>query len=91
MFQLVFTNRFKKDVKILSKRGYDMGILKNNILELEENGTLNKSKNPHKLSGKYNGYWEAHLKSNWLLIWKLFEEEKEIWLTRSGTHADLFK
>ena len=91
MFHLVYTNSFKKDTKALLKRGYEMSVLKINILELERNGVLDISKRPHKLSGKYNGYWEAHIKNDWLLIWKIFEEEKEIWLTRTGTHADLFQ
>mgnify|MGYP000278480387 CR=1 FL=1 len=90
MFQLIYTNRFQKDVKNLLKRGYEMNVLKVSILELEKTGTLNKSKNPHKLSGKYKGYWEAHLKNDWLLIWKILEKENEIWLTRTGTHSDLF-
>jgi len=32
MFQLVYTNRFKKDVKLLQKRGFDMELLKRPIL-----------------------------------------------------------
>ena len=90
MFQLVFTNKFKKDVKLLQKRGYDMTVLKNAILLLEENGTLSHSYKSHKLSGDYSGYWEPHLKPDWLMVWKYLEMEHEIWLTRTGTHADLF-
>jgi mRNA interferase YafQ len=51
MYQLVYTNRFKKDVKVLLKRGFDMPVLKNSIMELEKKGTLDLSKRPHKLSG----------------------------------------
>ena len=40
MFQLVFTNRFRKDVRILQKRGYNMGLLKNVIIQIETSGTL---------------------------------------------------
>ncbi|MFH1119968.1 MAG: type II toxin-antitoxin system YafQ family toxin [Bacteroidota bacterium] len=61
MFFLVFTNKFKKDVKLLKKRGFDMEVLKTAILELEEKGQLTNRYNPHKLSGKYTGFWEAHL------------------------------
>ncbi len=90
MFCLVYTNRFRKDVKLLKKRGSDMEVLKIAILELEENGQLTKRYNPHKLSGNYTGFWEAHLKPDWLLIWSAFPDEMEIWLTRTGSHADLF-
>ena len=90
IFKLIFTNKFKKDVKLLQRRGYNMALLKETICELEETGQLSVHFLPHKLSGGYTGYWEAHLKPDWLLIWKVIPEEQEIWLTRTGTHADLF-
>jgi mRNA interferase YafQ len=90
MFKLIFTTRFKKDVKLLQRRGYDMESLKEAILFLESNGQLPGKNLPHKLSGNYSGYWEAHLKPDWLIIWKCIHVEQEIWLTRTGTHADLF-
>ncbi len=39
MYKLVFTNRFRKDVKLLQKRDYDMGLLKHafRILKKKEN------------------------------------------------------
>jgi len=90
VFNIVYTNRFKKDVKLLQKRGYDMDLLKNVIKRLEEMGLPRDEHKPHKLSGKYSGFWEAHLKPDWIIIWKIFSDENEIWLTRTGTHADLF-
>ena len=90
MFQLVFTNRFKKDIKLLQKRGYNMELFKKAILMLEEIGTLSSAYSPHKLSGNYSGYWEAHLKPDWLIIWKFIIDENQIWLTRTGSHSDLF-
>jgi len=91
MHQLIFTNHFKKDTKLLQKRGFAMHNLKQAIISLEEKGCLDQIFHPHKLSGIYSGYWEAHLKSDWLIIWKLIEETDEIWLVRTGTHSDLFK
>jgi mRNA interferase YafQ len=90
MFQLVFTNRFRKDVKLLQKRGFNMDLLKNAIIRLEESGALPLKNNPHKLSGQYTEYWEAHLNSDWLIVWKVFHDDNEVWLTRTGTHSDLF-
>jgi len=90
MFNLVYTNRFKKDVKLLQKRGLDMILLKTAIKKLEETGELPKDYNSHKLSGDYSGFWEAHIKSDWLIIWSVLLIENEIWLTRTGTHSDLF-
>ncbi|MBS3742511.1 MAG: type II toxin-antitoxin system YafQ family toxin, partial [Candidatus Cloacimonetes bacterium] len=66
MFKLVYTNRFKKDIKLLQKRGFNLELLKEAIRSLEQSGTLPKKNKPHKLAGNYSGYWEAHLKSDWL-------------------------
>ena len=67
-----------------------MELFKEVILILEETGSLPSSYSPHKLSGNYSGYWEAHVKPDWLIIWKLLEDDLEIWLTRTGSHSDLF-
>lgn len=90
MVQIVITNKFKKDVKLLQKRGFDMELLKRVIVQFEKGGNLPKTYKPHKLSGNLTDYWEAHIKSDWLIIWKEVLNENEIWLTRTGTHADLF-
>ena len=55
MFQLVFTNRFRKDVNLLKKRGFDMDLLRNAIDHLEKSGELPVENRPHKLSGDYFG------------------------------------
>jgi mRNA interferase YafQ len=90
MFNLVYTNRFRKDVKVLQRRDFNMDLLKNAVILLEESGPLPANNKPHKLSGHYSGFWEAHLNPDWLIIWKVFPEDKEVWLTRTGTHSDLF-
>lgn len=77
MVQIVFTNKFKKDIKLLQKRGYEMGLIKEAIIILEETGTLPATYSPHRLSGNYLGYWEAHIKPDWLIIWRFFIAENE--------------
>jgi mRNA interferase YafQ len=67
-----------------------MDSIRKAIEMLEENGQFTSDYQPHKLFGGYTGYWEAHIKPDWLMIWKIIPEEQEIWLARTGTHADLF-
>ena len=88
MYQLIYTSRFQKDIELLKSRGFELQAIKKVIIELEETGRLSIQNRPHKLWGNYLGYWEAHIKPDWLLIWKKIKNE--IWLTRTGTHADLF-
>lgn len=42
----------------------------------------------HKLSGEYDGWWECHIESDWLLIFDTTREA--VILFRTGTHTDLF-
>ncbi|MCX6286805.1 MAG: type II toxin-antitoxin system YafQ family toxin [Bacteroidetes bacterium] len=87
---MVYTKRFQKDIKLLQKRGYNLDVLKKAVETLEKDGNLPVLNKPHKLSGNFSGFMEAHLRADWLIIWKIFPEENEVWLTRTGTHSDLF-
>lgn len=87
-FDLDFTNRFKKDVKLCIKRNYNITLLEEVLLELRENGKLNLKYKPHILSRNKDGLWECHIKSDWLLTW--YFNENTIILVRTGTHSDLF-
>lgn len=90
MFMIKITGRFKKDVELCRKRGYDTALLREAILILSATGTLPDSFKPHKLSGNYLGHGEAHLQSDWLLIWKKEKDALILTMTATGTHADLF-
>ncbi len=89
-YHLIYATKFKKDIKLCQKRNYDFTILKQVIELLEVKGKLPLSYKPHVLSGDYSNHWECHIKPDWLLIWTQDEENKEIYLVRTGTHSDLF-
>ena len=90
MYQLLYTNRFKKDVKRAVKRGYDISLLKEVIKLLQETGTLPPEYKPHILSGNYAGKHECHIKSDWLLIWEQDDDTLTLLFLNTGTHSDLF-
>ena len=90
MYSFEFHNQYLKDVKLCVKRNCNIDVLKKIIIELENTGTVPLKNKPHKLSGDYAGFWECHIKSDWLLIWDINEAEKIITLVRTGTHSDLF-
>lgn len=66
-----------------------MNLLRNVIDILCETGTLPPSFRPHKLSGKYEGLWECHIQSDWLLVWDQNDTELILLFTDTGSHADL--
>jgi mRNA interferase YafQ len=90
MYEVEYTNSFKKHYKRIQKRGYDVSLLFQLMEQLMEQGFVDNSYKPHKLSGNYSGYWECHLQPDWLLIWEINKQEKRIVLHYTGTHSDLF-
>ena len=90
MYQIVFSQSFKKDYKRCIKRNCDISILKLVLEELFSSGKLPAKYKMHRLIGDYKNRWECHIKPDWLLIWKQNEEDKIIYLERTGTHSDLF-
>ena len=89
MKALRFGGTFKKDLKRITKRGYDRARLDSIVDTLRQGFGLPSSARPHPLKGDWKGYWECHVAPNWLLIYKLSDDE--VFLARTGTHADLFE
>ncbi|MCK4608089.1 MAG: type II toxin-antitoxin system YafQ family toxin [Gammaproteobacteria bacterium] len=83
------TNRFKRDLKRVLKRGKDADKLKKIILLLLDQIELPENFKDHPLVGNYNGVRECHIEPDWLLIYSVLEAG--IRLERTGTHSDLFK
>lgn len=54
------------------------------------NGTLPSEYKPHILHGNHEGEWEAHVESDWLLIWEQNDMELTLLMLTTGTHSDLF-
>lgn len=44
----------------------------------------------HSLSGDYIGCRECHITPDWLLIYEIYDRELILYLTRTGSHSDLF-
>lgn len=91
MYKIKTTNKFEKDFAKCAKRNLDMDELGEVVVILESSGKLPRTYKPHLLTGNYNGYWECHIKPDWLLIWRQNDQIKVIELVRTGSHSDLFK
>jgi len=90
MYKIYTTNRFEKDLKLCKKRNYNLNLLKEVLDLLQLEGKLPIKYKPHKLSGDFDGCWECHIKSDWLLVWKQNDDELTLLFTNTGTHSDLF-
>lgn len=89
-YNVIYTPKFKRDYKLMQKRGYEIESIKDVITKLANGEELPERNRDHALTGNYKGYRECHIKPDWLLIYQIVDEELILFLTRTGTHADLF-
>lgn len=84
------TSKFQKDLKRVQRRGYDLSLITAIIKKLANGETLPPKNKDHYLSGDYEGCRECHITPDWLLVYEICESDLFLYLTRTGTHSDLF-
>ncbi len=84
------TKQFKKDYKLAKRQGKDLTLLRP-VLDCFQSGTrLPPEYLDHPLQGKHRFYRECHLQPDWLLIYKPVSKGDFVYLTRLGSHSELF-
>lgn len=84
------TKKFQKDLKRVQRRGYDLSLLTEILKKLANGESLPEKNRDHLLTGNFSGCRECHITPDWLLVYEIYEEELLLYLTRTGTHSDLF-
>ncbi|MBP5591166.1 type II toxin-antitoxin system YafQ family toxin [bacterium] len=90
MYAIRPTNKFRQDLKLCQKRGYNMQAITDVIKKLAAGETLPPQNRDHELSGNYKGFRECHIQSDWLLIYRINNNDLILFLSRTETHSDLF-
>ncbi len=90
-YKIVYTSRFKKDFKLLQKSGYDINLLEKAIKILSCGDELPIDYKDHQLKGDWLGHRSFHLLPDWIVIYRYYNQELIIELTRTGTHSNLYK
>lgn len=90
MLRIVPSNKFKKDLKLAVKRGYDIKLLENVVNRLANEEPLEPKYKDHTLSDDYSGFRECHITPDWLLVYQVINDVLVLFLSRTGTHSDLF-
>lgn len=88
--EVVLSNQFKKDLKLISKRGYNLDLLDSIVEKLANQIPLEARHRDHSLTGNYAGFRECHILPDWLLVYRIEDDEILLFLSRTGTHSDLF-
>lgn len=89
-YKIVQTRIFKRDLKLARKRGYNLSLLAEVVNTLAAGKKLSEKYKDHNLSGNYARCRECHITSDWLLVYEIEKNELFLYLTRTGTHSDLF-
>lgn len=90
MYKVIPTSRFKKDLKAVKKRGYNLSLLEAVVEKLKNGETLPAANRDHDLHGNFEGFRECHITPDWLLVYAKKDDVLVLSLSRTGTHSDLF-
>ena len=84
-----YTTQFKKDYKRIKRQRKPLPKLETVIKLLLSGLPLDLQYRDHPLSGNWNNHRDCHIEPDWLLIYRI--DDKDLYLERTGSHAELFK
>jgi len=90
MLDIAFTNQYLKDLELMKRRNLPKSELDEIVKLLSEEQPLLPKHKDHALKGNFAGYRECHIRSNWLLVYKINKQILTLVLVRTGSHSDLF-
>ncbi len=91
MYEIKFTNQFKKDIKLAKKQGKNIDKLFAVVEKLANGEILEIKYRDHELIGNYKGCRECHIEPDWLLVYEIINNKLVLMLYRVGSHSELFK
>lgn len=91
-YHVQYTSRFKKEFKKVLKQGKDENLFLE-VLNVIANGKeLAEKYQKHKLINDktFKECYECHIQPDWLLVYKVQDNELVLLLFATGSHSDLF-
>ncbi len=83
--------RFRRDMQKMVRRRKDLTKLQHVIESLVAQQPLAPRYHDRALTGLLKTMRDLHVEPDWLLIYRIDYERRELILLRTGTHADIFK
>ena len=90
-YTLIPTTQFKRDLKKAQKQNKNLDLLNKVLQQLADGIPLPEKNRDHALTGNYAGCRECHIQPDWLLIYEIAEDTLFLYLTRTGSHSELFE
>ncbi|MDR3019550.1 MAG: type II toxin-antitoxin system YafQ family toxin [Treponema sp.] len=89
MLDPLYTKPFRKQFRLMKKRGMDISkLIEVMDMIINEIPLLPKHRN-HPLQGKWEGSFDCHIQGDWVLIYKLNTTVRTVTFQSTGTHSDL--
>lgn len=86
------SNNFKKQYKRILKQGKNISKMEYVIEVLASGEPLDSKYQDHSLNNNkyYKGCRECHIEPDWLLVYKIIDNELILYLVETGSHSELF-
>ena len=90
-YSVVYSNKFKKQLRKILKQGKDIKKLKRVIDKLAYKEKLEAQyKNHYLINNKYyKNCLECHIEPDWLLVYQYNEDELILLLVSTGSHSEV--
>ena len=86
-----YSGQFRKDIKKIGKSGgKDMEKLKAVVRKLTAGRLLESKYRDHPLAGNFKGHRDCHIEPDWILLYRMDKDAREIIFVRTGSHSELF-
>lgn len=91
-YEVVGTSAFKKELKTIKKRHKDLEKLRKVVNALSNGEQLEEKYRDHSLidSTRFKNCRECHIEPDWLLVYRINNNELILLLVETGSHSDLF-
>lgn len=87
-----YTTKFKKEYNKMKRQGKDLNKLHEVINTLSSGEKLDVKYKDHELKDnkQYKNCRECHIEPDWLLVYRIVDNELLLVLARTGSHSELF-
>ena len=91
-YKVDYTTEFKKDYKKIKKQNKNIEKLKTIIEQLASGNKLEEKYKDHKLNDnkRFKDCRECYIEPDWLLVYRINNNQLILLLVETGTHSDLF-
>ena len=88
MREVILTAQFRRDVKLVERRGKKTAKLRKLVLLLAGGNPLPVQYKDHSLSADWKHHRDSHIEPERLLLYRV--DGHDLYPVRTGSHADLF-